>query len=341
MNHLISIFAVGILIALHELGHFTAARRVGMTVIRYSIGLLHSVVSWTSKKSGVVYQIGILPLGGFVQIKGMNPFEKDAFEAPDSYQNKSPWRRFIVLFAGPFANLLVGWLLYFSLAMSGIPDRADEARVGMVVAGGPAEAAGLQTDDRVMRFNGESLSTWSELADRLHKHPGQEVVLEIEREGQQMTVRVTPEDKNGVGLIGIGQPTRLVRVPPHQAAVVATAKCVQIVTDMFGAIGAKLSGTGASVQAVGPVGIIRMAASAFDSGLRYFLNLVAYLSIMLFLFNLLPFPALDGGRGMFLLFEVITRRRPSPRVDAIANMVGFFILIGLLLIITAGELFGG
>lgn len=339
MSFIISILAVGLLIALHEAGHFVAARRVGMRVLRYSVGFFHALISWTSKKTGIVYQVGVLPFGGFVQIKGMNPFEEGAYEDPESYQLKAPWRRAAVLLAGPTANLLVAWFLLFLLYLVGHPQYVDEPRVGMVVPDGPADKAGIKVGDRVRTLEGKELATWTDLASGLHNHPGQPVKLEIERNSEQLEIAVTPENKNGVGLIGIGQPQEKVTAPPHIAALQAALKCFEIVSGTIAALGNAISGSGSQVQTVGPVGIVKMAASTLNVGLGAFLALVAYLSLMLFMFNLLPLPALDGGRGILLLYEWISRRRVSPKVDAIVNSIGFLLLIGLLVAMTFKEVF--
>ena len=339
MSTLVSILAVGLLIALHEMGHFIAARRMGMKVLRFSVGLLHSIASWTSKKSGVVYQIGVIPFGGFVQIKGMNPFEEGAYDDPESYQTKPAWRRVLVLVAGPFANLLIAWAILFGLYMGGHPEPLNEPRVGFTVPGEPAEKAGILRDDLVLKLNNEPLSTWSDLASKLHGSPDKAVTLEIERENKNLTIEVVPANKNGIGLIGIGQATKIVYLPPHIAAAAAGIKCYQVVAGNLTALAGLVSGQAGDMQPVGPVGIVKMAATTLDTGFREFLALVALLSLMLFLFNLLPLPALDGGRGVFLLFEIITRRRVSPRVDVIVNATGFLLLISLILMMSVRELF--
>lgn len=341
MNLFVSIFAIGVLIALHEVGHFVAARRVGMRVLRYSVGLMHSLVAWTSQKTGITYQVGILPLGGFVQIKGMNPFEEGAFEDKDSYQNKGLWPRALVLVAGPLANLLIAWALLFGLYMGGHPEPVDKPRVGQVVEGMPASQAGLRPGDSVLSLNGKDLETWSDLQRGLNSNPGREVTLEIARGGETRVVRITPVDQEGTGLIGIRPYTEFVRLPVHVAAIAAAVKCGQTVLDTLRALGQIVTGSDSGVQAVGPVGIAKMAASALDTGLREFLALVAYLSLMLFMFNMLPLPALDGGRGAFLLYELVTRRKVSPKMDATINSIGFFLLLGLLLMMTVKELFWG
>jgi regulator of sigma E protease len=341
MSLLVSMLAVGLLIALHEAGHFIAAKKMGMTVVKYSIGLFNAIASWTSKKSGTTYQIGILPFGGFVQIKGMNPFEKGAFEESNSYQMKPVWRRALVIVSGPIANLLTAWALLTGLYTAGHPEHVNEPGVGFTVPDAPAEKAGIRAGDRIVTFNGEPLKTWEDLASRLHANPDKEVTLTIERGLERIEVKITPENKNGIGLIGISQPTKTVYLPIHVAGVAAAIKCAEVVGGILGALGKVVGGSGGEVQTVGPVGIVKMAATTLDSGFRQFLALVSYLSIMLFLFNLLPIPALDGGRALFLLWEIVTRRRVNPKLDAIANIAGFLVLVGLLVVMTFKELFIG
>ena len=341
MNLLIAILTIGLLIALHEAGHFALARGTGMRVLKYSIGFARPLLSWRSPKSGTVYQLGALPLGGFVQVKGMNPFEEDAFEDPESYQNRTVWQRILVIVAGPLCNLLVAWLVFFVLYMVGQPEPVDEPLIGRVVQNGPAAQAGIRDGDRIVAVDGEAIATWRGLASRINARPGEEISLRIQREGSTVTVPVVPRDKDGVGLIGIGQSTREVTLKPTAAFLAAGSKCALLIRDTLWALGGMVSGTNQNVQAVGPVGIVRIAAASLDSGARPFFALVGYLSVMLFLFNLLPVPALDGGRLIFLLAEVVSRRRVNPKFDAVVNTAGLVLLLGFFLIITAKELILG
>ncbi len=341
MNFLIAILAVGLLIALHEAGHFALARSTGMKVLKYSIGFFVPLLSWRSAKSGTVYQVGTLPLGGFVQVKGMNPFEEGAFEDPDSYQNKTTWRRILVIVAGPLSNLFIAWLVFFVLFMIGQPEPVAEPLIGRVVEDNPAALAGIQAGDRVLAINGEQVTTWLDLATRINAHPGDEVTLQIKRGAANLSLAVTPKSRDGIGLIGIGQATKNVTLEPGAAFIAAGAKCAVLVSGTVSAIGALFGGGGQNMQAVGPVGIIRMAAATLESGVREFLALVAYLSVMFFLFNLLPVPALDGGRLLFLLFEAVSRRRVNPKFDVVVNTIGLILLLGLFLLITVKELFIG
>jgi regulator of sigma E protease len=341
MSWLIAILALGVLIALHELGHFWAARAVGMKVVRYSIGMLKPIAKWTSKKSGITYQLGILPLGGFVQIKGMNPFEEGAFEDEDSYQTKPVWKRMLVVVAGPVANLIVAFLVFFGLFVAGAPEPSGEPVIGSVAEGRPADLAGLEDGDRIVEFDGHALESWNELAAALHAHPGAEVTLLVERSGERFEVKVTPALIDGIGLIGIDPEMVHVRLGVGQAALASALKCAVIAGGTVMALASLITGSAGDVQAVGPVGIVRMAAAKIQSDAGQALDLFGFFSMMLCLFNLLPLPALDGGRGTFLLFEAITRRRVNKRVDAMASTVGFILILGLILVITFKEIFFG
>jgi len=341
MSIAISIIALGLLIAFHELGHYAAARGVGMRVLRYSIGFFKPIFSWTSRKTGIVYQVGALPLGGFVQIKGMNPFEEGAFEHADSYQTKAAWKRVAVIAAGPITNFALAFVALWALFVIGGPMEVDEAKVGAVSPGGPAERAGLEMDDRVIEFDGVAISTWQELSRRLHESPGKRVELLVERGGTKRTVAVTPKLKDGVGLIGIGQPSTTIRLPVHEAAGAALGQCTSWISMTFAGFKSWLTEEESAMSPVGPIGIVKMAASSLDVGAAHFVVFVAYLNVMLFLFNLFPFPALDGGRCLVLLGEAIARRRINRTVDAYVNTAGFFLVLGLIVVITFKEIVFG
>ncbi|HUT77986.1 MAG TPA: M50 family metallopeptidase [Polyangia bacterium] len=342
MSMVIAIFGIGVLIALHELGHLWVARAMGMKVVRYSVGFFWPLVKWTSKRSGITWQIGAVPLGGFVQIKGLNPYEDGAFEDADSYQVKAAWRRALVILAGPVTNFLVAFLIFFGLFLVGSPEPLNEAQIGTVLPDRPAAAAGLRDGDRVLAFAGEDIATWDELVSRLHASPEQPIALLIERDGERFEVRLTPELRDGVGLIGIEQPThRADGVGPGTAAWASLVKCGLITGGSLSALASLVTGSAGNVQTVGPVGIVKMARTAIEVGLDRFLDLLGMLSLMLFLFNLLPLPALDGGRGLMILWEGLSRRRVAPKVDALVNTIGFFLLIGLILAISFKEIVFG
>jgi regulator of sigma E protease len=342
MNIIIVIFFLGILVVLHEAGHFFMARVLGMKVIKYSIGFFKPIFTWQSPKTDIIYQIGAVPLGGFVQVKGMDPFEEGAYTDSDSYQMKSPFKRGLVIVAGPVANLVTAWLiLFFIVTFSGLQNIVDKSVVGVVVKDGPAYKAGLQKDDVVLTLNGKEMKTWESLANALHENPGKPVTLLIKRGERLKNVTVTPDDVDGQGLIGINAPTENVSLPPLKGAVFATIKIKGVLKDTLTGLFELVTGKAQNVQAVGPPGIVKMASSQLETGMASFLAFISYISLMLFLFNLLPIPALDGGRSVFLLYEIISRKRVNKRVDATLNTVFFFLLMGFVLFISIKELIEG
>lgn len=340
MGWIVIILTLGILIAFHELGHYWLARLLGMKVIKYSIGFSKPIFTWTSAKTDITYQIGAIPLGGFVQVKGMNPFEEGAFEAPDSYQMQSVWKRGLVIVAGPIANLLIAWVILFALvAMVGFPNELNQSGVGQVIPKTPAASAGLQKGDRILQINGVTVKTFDDLVTHIGQNPGKKTLLLVQREGRRFPVPITPENQNGVGKIGVYPPSEMVRQPVGDAAIFATLKSAQVLKDALSGLWGMITRSRKDVEPAGPPRILKMAKVQYDNGAIDFLAFMSFVSLMLFLFNLLPIPALDGGRTVFLLYEVITRKRVNKRLDAMLNTIFFFLLMALVAIISVKEIF--
>ncbi|MCK9523405.1 MAG: site-2 protease family protein [Proteobacteria bacterium] len=342
MYWIIVIFCLGILVALHELGHYAMARATGMKVHRFSVGFGPALFSFTSPKTGTVFQLGMLPLGGFVQILGMNPFEEDAFTDPASYQRKPVWQRALVILAGPLSNYLITLAVIFGLlTLAGMPHEVNEARVGTVTPDSPAAQAGLRANDRILEIDGTPHTTWDALVTTLRQSPEQTLHLMIERDGRRFFAPITPKNVDGIGLIGITMPTTNVSLPPGEAAAFAWHKSLSLIENTLSSLAALISGKDKTVQAVGPPGIVKMGHQQLATGAAAFLSYLAYISLMLFLFNLLPIPALDGGRTLFLLFELITRKPVNRKFDAALNTIFFLLLMGAVLIVSIREIFFG
>ncbi|MDD5309366.1 MAG: M50 family metallopeptidase [Deltaproteobacteria bacterium] len=341
MNVLVAIFALGTLVALHEAGHFLAARALGMTVLRFSVGFGRAVAAYTSKRTGITYQLGVVPLGGFVQVKGMNPFEEGAAEDPRSFRNRPAWRRALVVAAGPAANVVVAWAVIFGLYLKGQPIVLDEPRIGQVTVNGPADRAGIEPGDTVVTLDGDTVSSWADVVTRIHARPGKEIALELMRDGKTRTAKVKAANVRNKGLIGVGPTTRLVRLGPLDAAREAALRCVDVTAGTVRALAGLFSGAPSDVEPVGPVRIVSIAADTLRTGATTFFALVSYLSLMLFMFNLFPVPALDGGRLAFLFAELVARRPLNRKFEAWANLGGFALVMGLLVVVTVKEVFFG
>jgi len=329
-----AVLAVSLLIVVHEAGHYLAAKRFGMHVERFSVGF--GPVLFSFRRGDTEFAISALPLGGYVKIAGMAPGEEVDPADRRLFSNQAAWRRFLVILAGPTMNYLtaiaVAWGLLATLGLQA-PD--PSARVGTVVPGMPAEAAGLRPGDRIAAVAGRPVDSWTELVAELQRHPGEEIPLEVIRgEGagaERVTLRIRPKDEGGVGRVGVGAARVVVRKGPGGALVEAFERTNANAALQLRAFGSVFS---QRQRVEGPVGIARDLVRGAREGLEPFLALVWTISVVLAILNLLPVPALDGGRLAFLGYEIVTRRRVNERVEHYLHLAGFFLLLGLILAVT-------
>ncbi len=338
MSIAIAIIGLGLLIILHEGGHFLVARWCGMRVERFSIGFGPTLFGFT--RGGTTYQIAPIPLGGFVQITGLNPNEEFDKTDPYVYPNRPRWMRLATVVAGPAANYLTAFLvIFFVYAVFGVSSKTQ--RVVEPVPGKPAALAGLKADDVLVQANGRAVSADSPISAIINDGQGKPVVIKVLRNGNPHTVTVVPEKQpSGAYQIGvnIGPVGQRDSVSAGKALVAAAQFPVVVSAGILGGLRDMITGKVAA-DVSGPVGITRTMAKAVQRGAVEFLELIALLSVYLGLFNLLPLPALDGGRAIFLGVEALTRRRVNPRIEAAVHMVGFVLLLGVLLIVTVKDIF--
>jgi regulator of sigma E protease len=336
MSVVFAIVALALLIVLHEGGHFLVARLCGMRVERFSIGFGNPLVSF--KRGGTIYQIAPIPLGGFVQITGLNPHEEFDRNDPYVYPNRPRWMRLAVLVAGPAANYLTACVLaLFIFVGYGMPTPSNI--VEKTVKGTPAEVASLKHGDKLIEANGQALSKSVLISDVIKQSKGQPVLLKFLRDGQPMTVTITPrqEGPNGRYLIGVELAQPMEKVPAltavKEAIILPAVKSVEMLKN----IGDMLTGK-QKPSFSGPVGITRALAQTAQEGAMVFLSLVMYLSIYLGLFNLLPLPALDGGRVLFLGINSLRSKDLNAKTEATVHMVGLALLLGLFVIVTFNDI---
>lgn len=329
-----AVLAVSLLIVVHEAGHYLAARRFGMRVERFSVGFGPVLLAF--RRGETEFAISALPLGGYVKIAGMAPGEADDAADRGLYANQAAWRRFLVILAGPAMNYLTAILVAWGLLVTlGLPAPDPSARVGALVPGMPAEAAGLVPGDRIAAVAGTPVETWEALLRELQRHPGEPIVLDVVRgEGDvaaRLALSITPKAEGGVGRVGFHQGTVPVRTGPGAGIVEAVHRTNVVAAAQLAAFGSIFS-PGQRVE--GPVGIARQLVRGAQDGAVPFLRLVWIISVVLAILNLLPVPALDGGRLVFLVYEIVARRRVSERVESFVHFAGFVLLVGLLLAVT-------
>jgi len=343
----LAILALGLIIIVHEAGHMVVALWSGMRVERFSIGF--GPVIARLKLRGIVFQIAAIPLGGFVQIAGMNPHEQLPADDPGSFENKSLFRRIATIFAGPGTNYLFAFVLCVVLfAVFGVP--ASPARVPAVIdtveRGSPAEAAGLKPADRVVAVNGEP-TEWSEqVRGTVRASRGGPVKVRVARAERTFDVTIRPRQHSDGYRVGIAFATsREWRpLPIGEVLVKAAGYPIEISRLQLDGLWRLVRGEVSTDEVGGPVMIVSQLKSSFDKDLRTALSWMILLNVVVGLMNLLPLPALDGGRLAFLAYNVVTRRRVNVRFEAAVHMVGFVLLFGLIIVITFRDvrrIFGG
>lgn len=362
-GYLLGILGVALLMVVHEAGHLLAARAYGMRVIKFSIGFgptFFKIVPndgyfWFTtaadkvrvrlfrhdpvKHGPTVYQVAMIPFLAYVQIAGMNPLEEIDPEDKGSYANASLMGRIVAIFAGPLANYLFASVLFFaSLMLGGRPYRTTEINVQ---PGRPAAMANLKDGDRIVEIDGVEVTTFEKMAEIISKNPGKPLPVVAKRGEERVETTVTPANEKGRGLIGVvsSGEVRSAPVTAKEAAVLAIIWPPKVVQYQIVSLGEYLAGT-IEGELGGPKRMIDETAKAAQMGLPKLLEVLGMLSACLGAFNMIPFPALDGGRLMFLFYEATTRRRPNARVEAHIHAVGLVMLLGLMIYVTVANDFG-
>ena len=333
LSILVAILGLGLLMVVHEAGHHFVARAFGMRVIRFSIGFGPAIWRHRPRGSDTVYQVALIPFLAYVQIAGMNPFEEIEPDDEGSYANASLTARISTLAAGPLANYFFASVLFFgAFAIGG--DRVPTTTV-KIVDDGPAAAAKMQDEDTIVRIEGKPIESFDDIRDAVTVRPKQPTRITVRRQGRDHTLVVTPDAKgpDGKGRIGVESVPKTVPITLGEAArrsVIAPAVVVQQQVILLGRVILRK----VDADLAGPVGIVKMAGSAARRGLDTYLELLAMLSAILGLFNLLPFPALDGGRLVFLGYELVTRRRANAELEAKIHYLGLAFLLAVMVVVS-------
>ncbi len=355
----LAILALGFLIVVHEAGHYFVARWCGMRVERFSIGFGPGILKRRSRKTGTVFQLAPIPFGGFVEIRGMNIAEEVDPDDVHAYPNRPAWQRFVTIFAGPATNYLSAIVLAMVLfTCRGVDMDGKYIYVAGVLEepgadGKPFDAVGkLEQDDWILAVDGEPILAGVEpsLTARVAAKRGAAVKLTILRGSRMLDVEVTPkryEDPLAFWpwhkkvpdryLLGIGLSRRVVvEVGPLTAAWHALKYPVEQTRMIVGGLYGIIVGT-EEADPGGPIRILDEFQKAFEYSLVAGIKLLMLLSVYLGLFNLFPLPALDGGRLVFLGYEMVTRRRANPKIEAMVHMSGIMILGVVMILVTLND----
>jgi regulator of sigma E protease len=336
--YLVAILGLAVLMIVHEGGHYVAARRYGMRVVRFSIGFGPTLWRHKPKDSPTVYQVALVPFLAYVQIAGMNPYEETDPKDEGSYANASLWARAVTIAAGPLTNYFFASVLIFVGLLVAGREVGDETSMRVVVEAGAAQTAGVETGDRVLAVNDHEIHSWDELRKAIGSHPGEAVDLTLDRKGETVHKTVTPGAKGekDEGLIHVRMPTHNERVGVVDAAKASVIEPPLFVYENLREIGRVVTGK-SKLQVSGPVGIVKETARQAKMGIGVLCQGLGMLSAYLGAFNLLPFPALDGGRLLFLGAEAVSRRRPDAKVEARVHAVGLLMLLTLIAFVTYAD----
>jgi regulator of sigma E protease len=318
----VAVLALGALIAWHEAGHYLAARLLGMRVLRYVIGFGPRV--FTFKRGEIEYGISALPLGGYVQIFGMTPYEDGAFGDARSYINRPRWQRFLVIGAGPFANYALAAFLFFTFAMV-FPQ--GPVVVVDVHAESAAAKAGIAKGDVLYRGDGREFASDADVTARMAPNAAGVLTVVVDGRGP---VEMNLADAE-TGLVVEHRPER---PGIGRAIYLAGRMCVVISVNTLTSLAGLFRGSD-DVTVSGPLGIGQQITRAVARGAGDLLFMLAFLSVALGLMNLLPIPALDGIKMLFLSVEGALRRDLNPAMQVWVNAAGFVLLFGLMLVMTA------
>jgi regulator of sigma E protease len=328
------------IVVVHESGHFLIAKLSGIKVEQFSVGF--GPLLFGRQRGETLYAVRGIPLGGFVKLAGMD----GSMEAGARSFNAHPlWQRFSVIVAGPVFNLALTILIFFGVfVFIGTSDVQTPVHVSSVDANTPASAAGLQTSDVIRSVDGHAITQFEDLPNALNASKGALVTVVVDRSGQSLTFTATPRYDQATGAYVLGFHPAIVahKLTPVQAAPIAFQRTGESIVGTFTglyqlATDKTLGGFFGPRGLEGPVGIVKTTAKAAQGGGLSLIGIVAFLSLSLGLLNILPFPALDGGRAAFLVLELIRGRPVDPQREQVVHYVGLALLFGLIALVTYND----
>lgn len=339
MGTITFLLVLSFLVFFHELGHFLAARYFGVKVHVFSIGFGKQL--YAKKWMGTTWQFALVPLGGYVKMKGQDDSKPGLIEdGDDSYNTKKPWQRIIILFAGPFANFILAAILYFVIALMGSNELSPT--IGKVMPNSPASYAGLKAGDEIIKINNVDIKNWDNVGNTIKNSNGQ-IQLYIKRGNIILPKIINPKvsdsqnifkEKIKKRMIGISPAPKIITVNRNisESLNFAYEKTIQSSKMIFQGVQKLIQGVIPSSEVGGVITIGKVISDASQSSIIALLAITALISVNLGVLNLLPIPALDGGHIMFNLYEMIIRKKPSDQVFMFLTIAGWVILGSLMLL---------
>jgi len=341
MAILSAVVLLGVIIFVHELGHFLFAKLTGVKVLKFSLGFGPKLLGKTF--GDTEYLISAVPLGGYVKMLGEMPGDELKEEEKQfAFNNQAVWKRFIIVFCGPLFNFLFAAVIFFFTFVNGVPVLVPE--IGNVMQGTPAEKAGLMKGDRIVEIDGIAISQWDEMTEVIHKNPGKPLNIRIKRDGTTFQVSVTPEKTKVKDIFGEEEEVGLIGIKPSGSTVIRREDIGSAFVDSFDRTWEISKLTVVSIIKLiervipmqtmgGPILIVQMAGQQASRGFLNFFMFMAIININLGVLNLLPIPILDGGHLLFMGIEAVRGKPLSEKTIALGQKIGLAFIITLMAVV--------
>lgn len=345
------VIALSILVVVHELGHFVAAKLTKTKVEEFGLGIPPKI--WGKRRGETEWSLNALPIGGFVRLYGENPDAGDEKQSVEwkrrSFVEKNPWQKLLIVIGGVMMNVVAAVAIFAVVYLVvGVPRETGEVRIVGIAKGSPAEKAGLREDDWIVAVEGTTISKPDELTKIAGEKKGHKVVMTVERGGEvgQYEIEAREKPPEGEGAMGVSISNtvmdKIAWYEIHRGIGAGFKEAFfwgKIIFDGVGKmVGGLLTGQVPS-DVAGPIGMYQATSSIRKGqGLLAVMHFFGIVSVNLAVVNILPFPALDGGRIMFVLYELVTRRRANQKVEILVNNIGMMFLLGVILLVTVADI---
>ncbi len=319
-----------VLVLVHEFGHFITAKLCGVTVHEFAIGMGPAI--FKKEYKGTLYSLRCIPIGGYCAMEG----EDEESDSEGAFSNKKPWQRLLILVSGALMNLVLGLVLMCVIMFSKDAQLISVPVIDTVMEQSAAQQSGLQQGDKIVKIGNADIQTYLELKLELGRYKGGSIDIEFMRNGERKSVSLTPKQENGGYYIGFVPKTEPLNFGGriyhawHHTVVYGKMILVSLYDLVTGSVGMEAMS--------GPVGIVSEIGNAAQQGIQSLLSLGALITINLGLFNLLPLPALDGGRVFFILVEIIIRKKIPADKEGMVHFIGFALLIALMVFATWNDI---
>ncbi len=343
----ITVLLMGVLIFVHELGHYLTARACRVTIYEFAIGMGKKIAGFTSPKTGIQYSLRLIPVGGYVSMAGEDETKEGEENDPNAFNKKSVWQRIVILAAGAAMNVLTGFLamLVLTAGMTMAGYKLPSTTIGQFAQAAPSYVSGLELGDRILSIDGVKIHTGYDLSYEIMFNGYKPVDVVVERDGQKLLipdVRFPTGEEQGILLGGMDFSVLAAETTAGNVFKTAFYRGTSSIKMVFDSIGGMITGRFGFTDLSGPIGMtaaVQDVASQPMAGWNI-LYLFAVIAMNLGVMNLMPLPALDGGRLFFRLVEVLRFGKPvNERVEATIHGMGMMLLLGLMVIIALKDVF--